>query len=170
MPSAGAIILRSIQRLAAPLIVAFSPGHGFRGGDNMINADEECCNLHLRPIYSKSSPVLCSMDDLGRRRRAPAPPQRAQTYVCPCRPATQLRARSCGGIDARRLTMGLGERGAFVTPFWSERGSQWLSPRTGLPGTTGTRIHNRPYHCDWRWFRKRRVRRSSGDRQVRFAW
>jgi len=25
------------------LIVAFSPGHGFRGGDNMINADEECC-------------------------------------------------------------------------------------------------------------------------------
>jgi len=32
-----------LQRLAAPLIVAFSPGHGFRGGDNMINADEECC-------------------------------------------------------------------------------------------------------------------------------
>jgi len=37
-----------LQRLAAPLIVAFSPGHGFRGGDNMINADEECCRVIRR--------------------------------------------------------------------------------------------------------------------------
>jgi len=38
-----AVQVELLQRLAAPLIVAFSPGHGFRGGDNMINADEECC-------------------------------------------------------------------------------------------------------------------------------
>lgn len=34
---------RHLQRLAAPLIAASSPGHGIHAGGNMINADEERC-------------------------------------------------------------------------------------------------------------------------------